>query len=125
MEGTYWEAILGRIVASMMRFLIKTNAQGDMQWSKVYGESGIDTVLSVLQTKDGGYIWAGDSSSFGSGGYDFWVVRTDTSGNMIWNKTYGGPSDDVADQIISTIDGGYAVIGSTWSYFTIKRIGGW
>ncbi len=97
-------------------FLIKTNAQGDMNWSKVYGGSGVDTVLSVLQTKDGGYIWAGDTSSFGSGGYDFWVVRIDTTGNIIWDKTYGGTSDDVANRIIPTADGGYAVFGSTWSY---------
>jgi len=61
-----------------------------MQWNKTYGGAGYDEAHSVVQTRDGGYALAGGTSSFGAGGYDFWLVKTDSAGNMQWNKPYGG-----------------------------------
>jgi len=64
-----------------------------------------------LQTNDGGYALAGYTNSFGSGGKDFWLVKTDSVGNQLWNKTYGGPGDEVAYSVIQTNDGGYILSG--------------
>jgi len=97
-------------------FLIKTDASGNLQWAKTYGGAGIDKFIRVLQTSDGGYIAVGYTSSFGAGGYDVFLVKTDENGNVIWAKTYGGANNDVASSIQRTSDGGYIVAGTTWSF---------
>jgi hypothetical protein len=97
-------------------FLIKTNASGNVQWAKTYGGAGIDKFIRVLQTSDGGYIAVGYTSSFGAGGYDVFLVKTDTNGNIIWAKTYGGWNNDIASSVQRTSDGGYIVAGTTWSF---------
>jgi predicted secreted protein len=94
-------------------YLIKTDSAGNMQWSKTYGGTGKDVAYALVQTSDGGYALAGWTNSFGAGGYDFWLVKTDSNGNMQWNKTYGGTSDDVAYALVQTSDGGYALAGLT------------
>jgi hypothetical protein len=97
-------------------FLIKTNASGNVQWAKTYGGAGIDKFISVQQTSDGGYIAVGYTSSFGAGGYDVFLVKTDANGNIIWAKTYGGWNNDIASSVRQTSDGGYIVAGTTWSF---------
>jgi hypothetical protein len=97
-------------------FLIKTDANGDIIWAKTYGGTNFEQALSVQQTSDGGYILAGGTSSFGAGVYDFFLVKTDASGNVQWAKTYGGPSDDYASPVQQTSDGGYIVMGRTSSF---------
>jgi hypothetical protein len=99
-------------------FLIKTNASGNVQWAKTYGGAGIDKFISVQQTSDGGYIAVGYTSSFGAGGYDVFLVKTDANGNIIWAKTYGGWNNDIASSVRQTSDGGYIVAGTTWSFGT-------
>jgi hypothetical protein len=64
-----------------------------------------------LQTNDSGYVFAGFTSSFGQGGNDFYVVRTDPEGDTLWTKTFGSSGDDVARSILQTIDSGYVVAG--------------
>jgi len=97
--------------------LVKTDSDGNMQWNKTYGGTGSDAVSSLIQTSDGGYALAGDTNSFDAGWYyDFWLVKTDSDGNMQWNKTYGGGDHDYAYSMIQTSDGGYALAGSTWSF---------
>jgi len=76
-------------------FLIKTDANGNVQWAKTYGGTSTDLAESVRQTSDGGYIVAGHTYSFGAGGRDIFLIKTDANGNIIWAKTYGGTSDDV------------------------------
>jgi hypothetical protein len=97
-------------------WLVKTDSSGNQQWNKTYGGTSQDWALSVVQTGDGGYALAGYTYSFGAGGNDFWLVKTDASGNQQWNKTYGGTSNDAAYSIVKTGDGGYALAGSTYSY---------
>ena len=97
-------------------WLVKTDASGNAQWNKTYGGTSDDSATSVVQTADGGYALAGSTSSFGAGGYDFWLVKTDASGNAQWNKTYGGTSDDMAFAFVQTSDGGYALAGYTKSF---------
>jgi hypothetical protein len=60
----------------------------------------------------------GYTSSFGAGGYDVFLVKTDANGNIIWAKTYGGWNNDIASSVRQTSDGGYIVAGTTWSFGT-------
>lgn len=96
--------------------LIKTDSAGNAEWTKTFGGTGRDYGYEVEQTTDGGYIIAGSTLSFGSGGDDVWLVRTDMNGDQIWSATYGGSSSDVAYSVNQTFDGGYIVTGHTLSY---------
>jgi len=96
-------------------FLIKTDANGDTLWSKTYGGTGTDEGYSVQQTADGGYIMAGYTTSFGSGGSDIYVIKTDANGDTLWTKVYGGTNSDRAKFVRQTDDGGYVITGYTYS----------
>ena len=109
----------GYIVAGVTAgdfFLMKTDANGNVQWAKTYGGTGWDGAYSVQQTSDGGYIVAGYTRSFGAGGADFFVVKTDANGNLEWAKTYGGIDWDYAFSVQQTSDGGYIIAGRTYSF---------
>ena len=80
-----------------------------------YGGGAYDTSTSIIKTGDGGYALAGYTKSSGAGDYDFWLVKTDATGNMVWSKTYGGTGDDRAYSLVQTGDGGYALAGNTYS----------
>ena len=97
-------------------FLIKTDANGNIQWAKTYGGTGWDGASSVQQTSDGGYIVAGETYSFGAGSGDFFLIKTDANGNIQWAKTYGGTGYDYASSVQQTSDGGYIVAGGTYSF---------
>jgi hypothetical protein len=108
-------------------WLVKTDALGNMQWNHTYGGGGWDYAYSLVVTPDGGYAIAGVTQSFSHNIYeDAWLVKTDASGNMQWNKTYGGESWDGAYSLIVTSDGGYALAGYTtpvgegWNLWLIK-----
>jgi hypothetical protein len=96
-------------------WLIKTDSSGNATWDKTFGGSGVDWGHSVRQIPDGGYIIAGYTGSYGAGG-DAWLIKTDSSGNMAWNKTFGGSGDDYGHSVQQTSDGGYVIAGSTDSY---------
>jgi hypothetical protein len=97
-------------------WLIKTDSSGNMAWNKTFGGSGNDWAESVQQTSDAGYIVAGTTGSYGAGGNDVWLIKTDSSGNMAWNQTFGGSSGDGARSVQQTSDGGYIMAGRTYSY---------
>jgi uncharacterized delta-60 repeat protein len=97
-------------------FLIKTDANGNIQWAKTYGGTNDDRAYSVQQTSDGGYIVAGWTWSFGVGNYDIFLIKTDANGNIIWAKTYGGTYADWALSVRQTSDGGYIMAGITYSF---------
>jgi len=97
-------------------FLIKTDANGNVQWAKTYGGTNWDEAWFVLQTSDGGYIVAGYTNSFGAGGGDAFLIKTDANGNVQWAKTYGGTNYDFARGVQQTSDGGYIVTGWTHSF---------
>ena len=102
-------------------WVIKTDSSGTKLWDKTYGGSGTDMLFAIEYTSDGGLIMGGlsDSGINGSkseasrGSFDFWVVKTDVNGNILWDKTYGGDGNDQLYSIQQTIDGGYILGG--WS----------
>jgi PKD repeat protein len=87
-----------------------------MEWKQTIGGIGFDNAYSVQQTCDGGYISAGRTGSYGSGGGDFWLVKTDSNGKEQWNRTFGGTDYDYAHSVMQTLDGGYILAGNTRSY---------
>ena len=99
-------------------WIVKTDSDGNMQWNKPFGWADFDVSRTVIQTSDNGYAIGGTTNSSGAGSFDAWLIKTDSSGNMQWNKTYGGPNDDESPSgsIIQTSDGGYAFEGYTNSF---------
>jgi hypothetical protein len=97
-------------------YLIKTDAQGDTEWTRTFGCGDDDFAYAVRQTDDGGYIVVGLNESFGAGGEDVYLVRTNAAGDTLWTRTCGGPNSDEAHSVEETADGGFVVAGSTHSY---------
>lgn len=82
-------------------------------WSQTYGGTKEDCANSLIETSDGGYALAGNRRSFGAGDEDFWLIKTDGSGNMEWNQTYG---EGEVSSLVEASDGGYALAGNTCSF---------
>jgi predicted secreted protein len=97
-------------------WLIRTDAAGNEIWSKTFGGKGDDFGTAIQQTSDGGYIVAGHTSSYGAGGTDLWMIKTDAAGNEIWSRTFGGKGDDFGTAVQQTTDGSYIMTGRTSSY---------
>jgi uncharacterized delta-60 repeat protein len=97
-------------------YVVKLDSGGNVQWTKTIGGSYEDIAYSIIQSSDGGYVFAGYTSSFGAGSRDIFVVKLDSSGNVQWTKTIGGSYDDEAGSIIQSSDGGYVVAGYTSSF---------
>jgi len=95
---------------------LKLDSAGNVAWQKTYGGTYSDFAYSIQETSDGGYIVAGETWSFGAGGYDVWVLKLEADGNVTWQKTCGGAENDAAYSIQETSDGGYIVAGETWSF---------
>jgi hypothetical protein len=108
-------------------YAIKIDTLGDTVWTRTYGGADVDIGSSVLETPDGGYMIAGYTYSFGAGDADIYLVRTDSQGDTLGTRTYGGSLTDRAYCISRTADGGYIISGDTWSqgagmgdYFLLK-----
>ena len=107
------------IVEDQWGFQSGSNIQlGKMPFTfiKTFGGSQSDRGYSVQQTLDGGFIIAGSTSSYGAGGSDVWLLKTDAQGNYSWAKTFGGVENDKGNAVYQTSDGGYIVTGYTKSY---------
>jgi hypothetical protein len=97
-------------------YLVRTDSLGDTLWTHTYGGGGFDEARSVQQTDDGGFIVAGRTYSLGAGNRDYYLVKTNSLGDTLWTRTYGGSNDDWASSVQQTDDGGYVVSGTTSSF---------
>jgi len=114
---------LGGLYLDGDAWLVKLDNKGNIQWQKCYGGSGDDGFSYIKKTMDGGYIFAGGTDSEDGdllndityGGNDIWVVKTDSMGNIAWQKKYGGSQIEWPGYIIETLERGYIFIGITFS----------
>jgi len=98
-------------------WLVRTDENGNQLWNRTYGGTGDEWgAFNLVWKNNEGYAFAGRTNSFGAGGNDLWLVKTDLAGNMEWTETYGGGADDVCTSIVQTKDGGYALVGYTNSF---------
>ncbi|MFX0207338.1 MAG: hypothetical protein ACFFDT_15225, partial [Candidatus Hodarchaeota archaeon] len=97
-------------------WLLKINTAGQVEWNRTIGGLGAEYAFSVIGSSDGGFVLAGRTESYGAGGTDMWLVKTDTFGRVEWNRTFGGLTDDDASYVLATTDGGYVLVGGTDSY---------
>lgn len=102
-------------------WIVKLDALGNLMWEKTFGGTNSEAANSISQTTDGGYVFAGYTSSndgnisVNIGSTDYWIVKLDSTGSMTWEKTFGGSNQDMASSIQLTADNGYIVGGSTLS----------
>jgi len=104
-------------------WLVKTNEAGIEQWDRTFGGEGYDFFSSIQPTVDGGYILTGETFSFGAGGYDGWLIKTNGSGIEQWQRTFGGEGYDSFSSIQPTSDGGFILAGYTESFGSGLRDG--
>ncbi len=97
-------------------FVVKLDANGNVQWTRTIGGSFSDGGFGVVQTVDGGYVIGGRTFSFGQGGWDVYVIRLDAMGNVQWTRTVGGAGNEEGIAIVQTMDGGFAIAGLTSSF---------
>ena len=91
--------------------LIKTDGEGNEQWSQTFGNTLNAEGNSGQKTSDGGYIIAGNKPSFENGGSDVYLIKTDGNGNEQWSQTLGGTSSEKGTSVQQTSDGGYIIAG--------------
>ena len=94
-------------------FLFKTDANGALQWGKSYGGSNVEFCHNVQLCSDGGFVITGYTSTFGLGGNDVYVIRTNANGDTLWSRTFGTPDHNEAWAITQTSDGGFIITGNT------------
>ncbi len=112
-------------------YLIKTDGDGNEEWTRTLGGSDDDEAYSVQQTSDGGFVIVGYTNSYGAGWWDVYLIKTDDGGNEVWTQTFGGTGFDEGYSVQQTSDGGYIITGSTYSFgaaaynvYLIKTDGG-
>jgi hypothetical protein len=112
------KAVNGLLICSLllMLFCMAVAQPPDIEWGRCYGGNGIDWGTDVRQTTDGGYVFVGNTTSFGAGYYDIWLVRTNANGDTLWTRTFGGTQLDQCTEIEITNDGGYVLAGKTQSF---------
>ncbi|MEM1001113.1 MAG: hypothetical protein AAGH46_00515 [Bacteroidota bacterium] len=100
---------------------VKADDSGNLEWSRYFGGNFTDTPRGIVQIPDGGYIIAGGSDSSDTdisnnlGSYDYWVIRISATGDLIWEKSFGGSQIDEANAIVPSNDGNFFVVGETRS----------
>jgi len=97
-------------------WILKLTQAWDTEWQRAYGGVYNERVGSIQQTNDGGYILAGSTLSFGAGGEDIWVLKLSCTGDIEWQRAYGGIEDDNAYSVQETSDGGFIIGSNTKSF---------
>lgn len=100
--------------------LIRIDASGNLTWSKTYGREGTEAGVSIIQTTDGGFlIGSTTENTLGPLGPDMCLIKTNSVGDTLWCKLYGGSMIDELSQAIQTTDGGYVMVGKSFSFSTL------
>lgn len=94
-------------------WLLKVDAVGDTLWTKTFGGSNYEEANLGIETPDKGIIFCGSTSSYGAGELDAYLVKTDSSGNFLWQKTFGGSGYDEGRKIVKNPNGGYIILANT------------
>jgi len=102
-------------------WLIKTDSSGNEKWNSTFGGSNDEEGHFVQETRDGGYVIKGFTESYRTGEKNVWLIKTDSHGKEVWNKTFSGSCKysnnyDAGIGAHETDDGGYVVLGQTWSH---------
>ena len=97
-------------------YLIRLDSSGNILWEKTFGGSGVDTAESVCTTQNGDILVCGYTESFGNGESDIYVVKTDSDGEVLWEKTFGGAGPETGDCIVPDVNNNFLIAGSTGSY---------
>ncbi|MBU0483636.1 MAG: hypothetical protein KKB30_03885 [Proteobacteria bacterium] len=93
-------------------YLVKTDSAGQKQWEKTFGGTEDDYGSAIAIAPDNGFIIVGKTESMGSGFSDIYLIKTDSAGNEVWSKTFGGAGYDYASSVQTTSDGGYVLVGT-------------
>jgi hypothetical protein len=97
-------------------WLIKTNSSGDTLWTKHLGDYAYYFIEDGLELPGGGYVFVGSTKISAADPEDIWLVKTDSDGDTIWTKTFGGSENDIPTSICRTSDGGFIIGGVTKSF---------
>ena len=97
----------------------------DSLWSHTYGGPAADSCCAVISLSDGGFLLAGSTYSFGAGGVDYYVVRTDDAGEVLWSRTYGRGEDDICRAAVLLLNDEIALAGASESFNTYKESWFW
>lgn len=103
-------------------WLVKVDVRGQLVWERSFGGSGIEISYDIATTLDGGYVVTGNTFSTdgdiqeNKGESDFWLIKVDDSGTLLWERTFGGSQFDAAQAVVASKDGGYYVVGNTKSH---------
>ncbi|GAA4299285.1 hypothetical protein GCM10023183_08310 [Nibribacter koreensis] len=112
------------LMGSSDYWVLKLDANGDIQWQQTVGGNAAEFLNDVIQTSDGGYLLgghsysgiSGDKTQASRGGYDYWVVKLNAIGATEWDKTYGGNGADLLNSVLETSDGGFLLGGGSTSH---------
>jgi len=100
-------------------YVVKVDSAGTMQWTRTVGGTGMEMVTpgtKISKTSDGGFVMAGSTSSFGSGGTDLFAIKLNSSGGLQWSRAIGGTGDEMGHSVVQTSNKGYIMSGSTTSF---------
>ena len=99
--------------------IVRTDANGNELWNHTYGSEGSDSAIAIIECSSGGFAFTGYSRNGTEGRHNLWLVRTDASGDMLWERLYGGVDNDQGFALIEVSTGGFAVIGITRSFGSV------
>jgi len=99
-------------------YIVKIDSVGNIEWGRTIGGPASEYGYSAIQTRDGGYVIAGKTFSYGQGGgfSDMYIAKLRSDGSLAWTRTIGGPYNDLAHSVMETSDGFYVVVGETQSF---------
>jgi len=95
--------------------LLKMNADGTLLWAKTFGGIDHDRSSDLVETSDGSIFLAGYTKSYGAGGDDLCLIKTDGDGNILWARTAGGANNDIAHSVIETSEGNILLVGYVYT----------